>query len=457
MTGRMIMEEIMLQLEEINQNYCRWIREDRKAHEDSAAEELAYMAQSTARYHGRCVSTLYIPKIFREEDIKRFHELLEILYGIFHKVIRQYREDVSYRRLFAFDPRLEKMILSEPSYSCEIPMARIDIFYQEDTGDFSFCEFNTDGTSAMNEDRELNIGLARTKGYEKLSEEFDISTFELFDSWVDTSLSIFHEARPDIEKPVVAIVDFMESATNNEFEIFAEHYRARGLTCEICEIRQMQYRDGRLYTPSGIPVDMVYRRAVTSDIMKHYEEVTDFIRAAEEHAVCLLGEFSTQIVHDKVLYEVLHHPMTQEFLSEEEQEYIRRHVPFTAGMCEEHLPYEEICEQKDQWILKPRDSYGSKGVFAGVEYESEEEWKEIVRTHRQKDYLAQRFQTPYHTDNIALAREKDAGFIQVANLTGLFVYGEKFAGIYSRISRGEIISTQYSEMALPTVVVHEKK
>lgn len=41
------------------------------------------------------------------------------------------------------------------------------------------------------------------------------------------------------------------------------------------------------------------------------------------------------------------------------------------------------------------------------------------------------------------------------HLTGLFVYAGKMQGIYSRVSRTEIISTQYSEMSLPTVIFGE--
>ena len=54
-------------------------------------------------------------------------------------------------------------------------------------------------------------------------------------------------------------------------------------------------------------------------------------------------------------------------------------------------------------------------------------------------------------------KKKDAEVADYSNLTGMFVYNGKFKGIYSRISQSEIISTQYSEMALPTVVVKERE
>ena len=447
----------MLQQEELNQSYCETIQRDKVAHAKSAADEIAYVNSSTAKYHGRCVSTLYIPKMFTEEDIHIFQDLIEVLYGIFEKVMERYRTDESYRRLFGFSGELEELILRKPRYRSNIPIARIDIFYNENTKDFKFCEFNTDGSSAMNEDRELNHGLKLTKGYQKLAAGYDIRTFELFDSWVRTSLKIYQETEGAVTNPYVAIVDFMESATNNEFEIFAESYRRQGAECEICEIRKMRYEKGRLYGSGNRPIDLVYRRAVTSDIMKHFDEVTDFIRAVKEDAVCLIGDFATQIAHNKILYHILHHPMTQAFLTQEENTYVKAHIPYTVLMTADYLPYDRIVQKKDNWILKPLDSYGSKGVYAGVEFASEKEWKRIVDEHREEGYLVQEFCVPYQTKNIDFSKGADTDFIDVSNLTGLFVYDGQFQGIYSRVSRGKIISTQYSEIALPSVVVREAK
>ncbi len=443
----------MFQSKYLNRLYCQMITEDKAAHAESAQREIRYINGSTAKYHGRCVSTLYIPKFFTREDILIFEGLIQTLYGIFGKVTERYRQDASYRLLFGFPAELESLILRKPRYKSNIPIARIDIFYNEKSKEFKFCEFNTDGSSAMNEDRELNHGLKLTKAYQELSDKYQLQTFELFDSWARVSLGIYGQTKGASIHPHVAIVDFMESATNNEFEVFAESYRKLGATCEICEIRDLRYENGRLYGTGKQPVDLIYRRAVTSDIMSHFDEVKDFIQAVREDAVCLIGDFNTQIAHNKVLYQILHHPATQAFLTEVEKDYVKAHVPYTALMTADYLPYEDILNNKDGWILKPLDSYGSKGVFAGVEYASKEEWKEIVDAHRIEGYLVQEFCVPYLTENIDFSKGADAEFIKVSNLTGLFVYDGIFQGIYSRVSRGKIISTQYSEIALPSVLV----
>ena len=41
-------------------------------------------------------------------------------------------------------------------------------------------------------------------------------------------------------------------------------------------------------------------------------------------------------------------------------------------------------------------------------------------------------------------------------MSGLYVYNGEFAGIYSRLSTGGIISSQYNERAVATLVVQEE-
>ena len=40
------------------------------------------------------------------------------------------------------------------------------------------------------------------------------------------------------------------------------------------------------------------------------------------------------------------------------------------------------CLNTDNWIIKPEDSYGSQGVHAGVELESQDEWNRLLKEKR---------------------------------------------------------------------------
>ena len=442
----------------VNKEYRDHVKGREQAHKKSAVEIRDYLMQSTAKYHNRVVKTLYIPKLFTKKDTDYFEEIISDLFGIFDKVIAEYGKNPEYRKLFGFPKELEELILREKKYSCNIPMARADIFYDEETEDFKFCEFNTDGTSAMNEDRELNIAFSRSMAYQEFAENHSLSTFELFDTWVEEALCAYREyAGENSALPHVAIVDFMENATVNEFVIFKERFEQRGCMAEVCDIRTLTWDGSVCRTRSGMQVDVIYRRAVTTDIMAHYSEIGDFLNAVRSERICLLGDFRTQIVHNKILFKILHLEDTLKLLTRKEQAFVKAHVPLTISLDDLFLEKNrklcrEVYEDKDSWIIKPEDSYGSKGVCAGVELSDPKEWIKAVKEAKGKGYILQEFTHPYRLENIDLLQE-DPTWITTSNMSGLFAYNHKFYGVYSRMSFEEMISTQYNEMSLPTILV----
>lgn len=439
----------MNKLNALNQEYLALAERDPDALRQDFEAITEYMKQSSAIHHGEYVRTCYQPKLFTQADFDRFSADIKVLYGIFGKVVRAYFADPAYRALFGFDARAEELILrSDPERSL-LPMARIDFFYNEETGDYKFCEFNTDGTSAMNEDRELHLAQRLSAGYRAFTQAHKTRTCELFDSWVETLRRYYHRVRGAGAAPTVAIVDFMEFGTVNEFEVFRQHFARAGIPAEICDIRSLRYDGKALVGPCGRPIDVIYRRAVTSDVLDHYDECADLLAAVRDDAVLLAGDFHTQLVHNKTIFRVLQAPQTQDLLDEGERAYLRAHLPYTKAFTEADAA--RVAAEKDAWILKPLDSYGSRGVVAGVEYD-EAHWRRIVAETPRQGYLMQEFYMPYVTENYGLDGTR-FGRNKYYNLTGVYVYDGVPQGIYSRVSLSPIISSQYSEKTLPTLLV----
>lgn len=424
---------------------------------ESAKKQQEYIKKYTARYHGYYVHTLYMPKMFTEEMAEYIFSSASVMYGILEKVIREYIKNPRYRALFGFDEKLEKLILRPIYYDCLLPVTRIDIFFNEDDFSFKFCEFNADGSSAMNEDKELNQAIRLTSAYAEFTKKYDARTFELFYSWVKVFKDIYNTYGKAAEKPYVAIVDFFNGDISREFTAFKEAFEQSGLECEICEITELRYEDGCLLSPSGHKIDAVYRRAVTCDIMRNYDKVLPFIRAAENNDVCLIGDFRTQIIHNKIVFKILHDDMTSAFLTDKERQFIKEHIPYTASLTADTVKKHNVLNTKDKWVIKPEDSYASKGVYAGVEGMTDAEWKKEVTENLDNHYLLQEYCEPYATLNIDITHDENADYKMYSNITGIYVYGGKPSGLYSRIAKNSIISTQYSEMSLPTIVVKEKE
>ena len=226
-------------------------------------------------------------------------------------------------------------------------------------------------------------------------------------------------------------------------------FRRQGVNCEICDIRSLQYQNGVLYSGKGYRIDAIYRRAVTSDVMNHYEEVSDFINAIKDDAVFLAGAFATQIIHTKWLFYVLHHDLTTTFLTADEKNFIEEHVPFTVELSSEYITLNEVSAKKDSFILKPMDSYASKGIYAaGREYD-QQEWDALLREIYGKGYICQEYCEQYMTENIDFAWG-DGKWHPYSNMPGLYVYNGQFAGVLMRMAcEGKIIVAHENERTAP--------
>ena len=429
--------------------YQQEISDNFEANRASALAIKNYLEHSQVAYHGRCVHTLHIPKVFDVDVIEYYQKITRTTYRIFEKVIREYLDNPQYRREFPFSRELEELILVPNGYGSVLPIARFDIFFNEEDWSFKFCEINTDGTSAMLEDYVLNMAIEENAAHLKVKEQYQLETFELFDSWVKSFIEIYQTYDKKVSNPRVAIVDFLEHCSITEFEEFKKRFEAAGYETEICEITQMKYQDGKLYSPSGAVVDVIYRRAVTSDIMKNYQDVQDFIAAVKEQNVCIIGSFCTQIIHNKWLFKILHEEVTLSFLSDEERDFVKKHIPATNLLDTRCCDIDEVKRDKDKYIIKPLDSYASKGVYAGIDY-PQGKWNDIVDDSTNCDYIYQEYCPPFRTSNIYLS-EKIPKWKDYTNMSGIFVYNGEMAGIYSRLSDGGIISSQYNEKAVATM------
>lgn len=443
-----------MKMNEINRYYIKLIEDNFEQNRITHAKSVEYLKNSTARYHGETIYSLYAPKLFPENVIKYLDESVNTIYSILEKVIKEYINSEDYRKLFGFDKMLEELILIDRGYASYLPMARVDIFLNEEDLSFKFCEFNADGTSSMNEDRELNIALTKTDAYLKMIEKYELQTFELFDSWAEEFMKVYETYHKKISNPRIGIVDFLEKGSSiEEFNMFKKSFEKAGYEAEVCEIRELRYKDNVLYSASGKRIDAIYRRAVTSDIMDHIDEVSDFIQAVKEQNICLVGSFCTQVIHNKILYKLLFHERTLRFLNDQERQFIKEHVPYTVVLNETECDINEIINHKDKWIIKPEDSYGAKGVYAGVNFDASK-WKSLIMENLDNHYLLQEFNMPYQSINIDFYKEKPE-YKNYSNLTGLYVYNGKFKGIYSRQSVKEIISTQYDENVIASVMVKD--
>lgn len=447
------MKEKNITIAQLNKEYQDIIETDLENNITGWRQAKNYIEQSTAYSHGEPVDFLYMPKIYTPEAFACLSSLGKMTYNILGKIISAYQQDPSYRRLFPFPKELEEWILLPSPYPSPLPLARLDLFFNEDNFDFTFCEFNADGASSMNRDREIRNALKTTPAWQEMSKNWDLTGFELFHSWVKAFKKIYLSSSGSQEKPFIVITDFMESGTTEEFKVFQTAFEQAGYETEIWEIRQLKYQHDGLYTPQGRKIDAIYRRAVTGEMFQKRDEIKDFIQGIKKEKVVVIGALSTQIIHNKVLFSVIQRQETMSLLNSQEQDFVKSHFPYTVSL-DAKTDINQLQQEKEKWIIKPQDLYGSRGVYAGKD-QSEKEWLQLLDKYKNNGYLAQKYHTPYQSINYDFSTKPYAKAYN--NITGLFLYDGEVTGILSRAGQKGVISSLHGGRTMTSVLATANK
>lgn len=441
---------------EFTREYIQRVLQDPEAYAEDFCRIRDASVEDRKIYKGALVPMTYQGFFIEPEQVAFFSDIISQMARIGRKVTAEFLANPDYRQGFRLSPDMERLILLDPGYHMPVPVGRYDIFYNGGQ-DFIFNEFNTDGSSAMNEDLVLGQVLADSRIFKEMEADWTLQPFELFDSLV-TSMTQ-HYARIRGQLPMnVAIVDFMDKGTLAEFEKFHATFEKQGYNCIIADPRDMRYAEGRLWghDPDGnkdIPIDLVYRRVVTADFLDRIQACQDFLQAYEDQAFVMIGSFRSQIMHSKLIFSVLRSEASRTILTPEEWAFVQDHVPETWPILQE-ADKDRLLAQKDQYVVKPYNGYGAKGVSIGREM-SQAAWEARIRELPLDVYCAQQFIAVDRTPVLDLG---DQG-LEVQNMghvLGLYLYGEQFAGLYCRLGKGYQISSEGQYYTAPAFVVERK-
>ena len=248
----------------------------------------------------------------------------------------------------------------------------------------------------------------------------------------------------------VLIADFNDTGTPDEFLMFKDHFEKSGIKCIIEDISNLDYdREKNKLIADGEEIDLVYRRVVMSDLMRRRDDSAAFIEAYLNDAAVYVGSFRSQVVHNKVFFSVVHMDETKKILTEEENEFVKKHIPFTARFEGDEQFFEKIVKNKDKYIFKPTDLNAARGVYTGRSM-SEEEFIKTAKENFNTDYIYQEFVTPKELPYLKVDGDKFS-LTKRRNMIGLFCYMEEFSGVYARMGLHDIIGSAMEYVAAPGI------
>jgi len=263
---------------------------------------------------------------------------------------------------------------------------------------------------------------------------------------------------PARANPVVAIVDYAEVKTRADQEILKDVFGAEGVVCVLADPREVALHQGYLFAGDRA-IDVVYRRAVLSELLERAADVKAFLEAYRRGAAVFVNSFRCHLSEDKAFLALLQAPECARFLSEGERAQIRMTVPWTSrieearverdGRMVDLVPW--VLANRARLVLKPAHGYGGRAVFVGDET-APEAWERAVRDGLGQAWIVQeRVAIPEERFPVVEDDKVTLSSLKV-NVNPFYVAGAE-VGAVTRASRDSVINVSAGGGSVPTFVV----
>jgi hypothetical protein len=303
----------------------------------------------------------------------------ELVLGAFRKLSEVCLADAKLRGHLSLTPEEEELVMLPTGYATNIPTARLDSFFtRHEDGEYTlhFIEFNGESPAGMAYNDVLAELFLETPLVQHFAKRYHVEPIMSRRHAVDALLRVYYEWRGSHDKlPDIAIVDWAGVPTTSEFRLFVAYLARYGVEVTICTPDELEFINGQVVA-AGRPVDFVYKRVLTTEMLQRYGLNHPLIDAARAGSVCIVNPFNCKLLHKKASFALASDERNAHLFTPREQDAIRQHIPWTRivedrrtldpnGARVDLLSY--ASEHRERLVLKPNDEYGGKGVLIGWE------------------------------------------------------------------------------------------
>jgi hypothetical protein len=425
----------------------------------------AWLEEHDVVFAGRTIPFVLMPHFLSPGQVRRVRHAVVCLSRVLDRFCEAYPEDPRLRQELAVPPAEDRLIRIDPGFPRPMRICRLDAFLSG--YEVRFLEFNADSPAGLGYTDVLYRGLREAIDLPRVAEEFDTAYQPMLPELAPMLLDAYGALRArwrDLpERPRVAIVDTSDSPSVPEFRIAAAALAEAGLDAVITTLGELGY-DGSLLRAAGEPVHLVWRRALTEDILSEPPGAAELVGAFEEGRVCMVNPFRSLVANNKKLFALLDDPRYAHLIDGEEAHAVRATIPWTrvlrpgkasyGGWAVDLLAF--VSDNRDRLVLKPAANYGGQSVFLGIET-GQGDWDAVIEAHAAAgDFVVQEY-VPVPEEMFPTVED---GRVQMRlkrfNINP-FGVGGRYAGTLTRISDQAVINVSAGGGLLPSVVGRHKQ
>lgn len=361
--------------------YHRLLYEDDSIGRELFAHLRREMMLNCLSYGERPIGVSLRPHFLTREQYDRLTGFSETLAGAFEKIASALVANPPLMERVGLRESERSLALVDPGFPYAAITTRLDAFVHDE--EIKFVEYNAENPSSLPDQAGLNQVLFNVSALGTVAKHYRLRQFDPVEA-LSRALFKTYSEWGGAGAPNVAILDWAGLPTQNEFLFLRDYFVEKGLPTIVTTPDELEY-DGKHLRHGAFRIDLVYKRVVIHEFLEHADDAHPLLRAYRDRAVCLVNPFRCKIMHKKAAFELLTDEAFAEWFSRAEREVINESVPWTRRLTERKTEHrgrtldlvEHVRRDRDDFILKPNDDYGGRGIFFGRSL-TEREWDDAL-------------------------------------------------------------------------------
>jgi glutathionylspermidine synthase len=410
----------------------------------------------------RKICTVLRPRFLTWAQYRFLQNAIHAIMPAFDKAYRAALQDEKIRAQFKLADWEEELVQADPGFKEPSPVSRMDMFFVTDTNTLSITEYNAEVPAANTYNDQLSdifYSLPVMREFEKQYEALALpGRHHTLHALTDA-----YRQWGGRDRPRIGILDWKEVPTYSEFVLFKEYFESQGYETVICDPREVEYRNGKLMS-GDFHITLVYKRVLATELVERGGMDNPVVRAVRDGAVCMVNPFRCKILHRKTSLAVLSDDMNAHLFSADDLRAIEMYIPWTRLLSERYTTYEGqridlvpfLSAHKDDFVLKPSDEYGGKGIVLGWDV-SQSEWDSALKAYLADPTIAQKRITIPSEPYPSLVNGQLQTYARMLDTDPYIFYGNYMSSCLTRISTAALLNvTAGGGSTVPTFVIEKR-
>ncbi len=351
----------------------------------------------------------------------------------------------------------EKLVRVDPGYEKICNSSRLDTFVAGD--EFKFLEYNAETPAGVGDQMQLEKVLNKIP----LTKEF----LEKNKNWgpkphqklLQSLFTSYREFGGQKSKPNIAIVDWEGVSTEAEFYILKDYFESMGFPTIILDPSEIEY-DGERLNAGTFAIDIIYKRVLIHELLEKVDQSHPIIQSYIDGNLCIANNFRVKIPHKKMSFAILTDEKYANIFNREQLVIIKKHIPWTRKVEDTKTKFQEneidlleyLKKNRKNFLLKPNDDYGGKGIVLGWET-SQEIWEKSIDEALKDSFIVQ--------EKVAIEKKEFPVFDEKVRMENLlvdfdpFLFQNKVEGGMVRLSSSSLVNVTQGGGQTALIILEE--